>query len=606
MKRKISVILASLALTVTSCSDYFELEYPASDLPEWQTVSDMEDMMIDQYESLFSEGGWTYNPIGNMHLHGTALSDIHQAAASAEAVYPQLPRTNMPFSLSGSNTDQWMTKAFKAIRSANTILSFIESIEAGEISTIDYGALSDAEKLTLTRYRGESYFMRGYSYWMMAQEFMPPYAAEQANYYFLPIIDDSYFTASEIYSPTMGTMGEIYDFMISDFTAAKTNLEAVGYSDQYIQESHGGFTNKYAAAAMLMRIYFVQQKWTETIAMCNYVTASSIFDLSERPIRAFNRSNDTPADWQWAKESIFEARFDYTGPLTSNNPSNIVRFTKVANPLAVYTDTDGAQTDKNWLDGGRNNNWYHANNDIVQWNNNSVYYVGWTDSSDPDNMTLNNRAKDDWRCSSDDAESRENGWGDVYYFYKKYNADGDKHTEETVRGVSAQWNTLHGDRYLRSPEAILAYIPIIRLPEVLLTRASAIVQSGGDNATATADVNAVAARSYIPGASLYSSSPYYLSSVTETDIEKERIREFTLECQNDRLRYLSAMKRDVPSNGMWDAVARTYDSTDLAADAASRVEVPSIPYPYWNFYSQMASEESDTSQTAYLAGTEKK
>ena len=306
-----------MSVLLCSCSNFFELERNRPDLPEWQSVGDMQGMLTSTYKFLFTNGGWN-NPIGTTSNYTELVNDITVLNPEAAWTFgdPLNARVNYPFEMSTMAPAKIISGMYKSISSANTIISFVTEVKAGAIPMMTN--LSEDDKLELARINGEAHFMRGYSYWLLSLLYMPPYSAENRETVYLPYITKRFYTDAELLAPPMGSMGDVYDLMMSDFGIAKSELASTGMSNEKIQVERRGYANKYAASAMLMRLHFVTRNWDKALEECRFIEGGP-FNLSEQPIRAFNRNIDSPLNY--AKEVIFEAAYTKEGGNASTYPA---------------------------------------------------------------------------------------------------------------------------------------------------------------------------------------------------------------------------------------------------------------------------------------------
>ncbi|MFI3249017.1 MAG: RagB/SusD family nutrient uptake outer membrane protein [Rikenellaceae bacterium] len=564
-KRILSMLLFCSALV--SCQNYFDIDSERSDLPEWQSVTDLTGMLAASYKVMFTNGGWA-NPLANTHNYTELVHDlgvINPGGSWTFGIDPNA-RTNYPFDQSEYQLGYAINGIYISISCTNTLIAFIDEVEAGNIAIMS--ALSTSDLTELSRIKGEAYFMRGFAYYLLSLLYMPPYSDENSETVYLPYIVERYYTAEELLSPPMGTMGMVYDLMVSDFTIARSELESIGQSDSDIQTTRRGYANKYAAAAMLMRLYFVQQNWSAALEQITYIEKGP-YDLSEQPIRGFNRNYDS--SYPVANEVIFDCVLTGTGSTANSQPA-LNRITKIGSfSTAINKVID--LTDPNWVMGGRDENWLHQQSSALYWNTNVLRDIGWAEDNveapgDVNRFQLTAEAEADLRCSQ------------LHYYLKLYKEGGDQ-TEHEMYYTSTYWDALWNDKYLRAPNAQYSQLPLIRYAEVVLTKASCLVQSGGSNADAVTAINTIRERAY--GSSAYN----FTGTVTEDVVEIERIKELAFEL-GDRLRYLAAMKRDIPSNGK-------------KTDPSQASDVPVIPYPYNGFHIELPDYEIDYSSSAWEA-----
>ena len=134
-----------------------------------------------------------------------------------------------------------------------------------------------------------------------------------------------------------------------------------------------------------------------------------------------------------------------------------------------------------------------------------------------------------------------------------------------------KWNAFWNDKYYRAPYGKYSQVPLIRLAEAYLTRATLSLTQ--QPAQALADVNVIRTRAGLPS----------LSNVTEEDIEKERIKELGFE-NGDRLLYLVAMQKTI--DGQKRNPGAVYENPNTDGDP-----IPAMNPPYSDMYVPLPSIE---------------
>lgn len=325
---------------------------------------------------------------------------------------------------------------------------------------------------------------------------------------------------------------------------------------------------------MLMRVKWLMGDKDGALEEADYVITKveagvAPFDLTEEPIVAFNRN----AEQQYtvdpvSKEVMFECAF------TESNQGN-----NVAIPLARMCKTGIYNfksktfdaSNKLWLEGARGSqNWQHGGWACAYWNPRLIKYIGWAVTDDP--MDLTNYVP----SAEALADKR---FTQLHYFLKNYTDGGDKTIHEMAYNKT-KWNAFWNDKYYRAPYGKYSQVPLIRLAEAYLTRATLVLSKNVSQALG--DVNKIRQRAGL--------TP--LKNVTEADIEKERIKEFGFE-NGDRLLYLVAMQKTI--DGQKRNPGAVYDNPNTDGDpipamnppySTMYVPLPSIEYLYSGSYQQ--------------------
>jgi hypothetical protein len=553
IKKQIIVTLSLvLGLTFSSCkNNFFDLNRPES-LP-YQTTNDLDPFVISAYSAHFLTG-W-YAPTGLIPYYSELAGDltfVNMWSIEQEAI-PWYPRKMSTYDVSGDQCKMTYQALYQALFNCNGPITTIETREAAGQPV--FNGMSDLDKAKLQRQKGELYFMRGYTYWMISRIFLPPYNTENNAKRLVPLITKLEPSQEAMRNPAMGSVSEIYDQMVTDFEKAKTLLPETSVER--------GRVNKYIASAFLMRAYWLMGKTDKALAECNTIINEAViskkyYDLSEEPIRAFNRNQEaTYTVNPVAKEVIWEQ----VQSATSNaQPIPLCRMSKAG----AYNLNSKAGTflpsDLNWLGGLRATNWSHGGWACAYWSPRIVKQIGWASTDNPKDLV-------NYVPSAEALKDKR--FTQLHYFLKANN--GDPNADQTVIEKyypNITWNVFWNDKYWRAPYARYSNIPLIRLPEIYLTRATLSLASNPTQALA--DVNLIRQRAGL--------TP--LTQVTESAIENERIKELGFE-YSDRLTYLVAMKKTIdgqkPTNENLDKQSRSNDPM-------SGPLVPAMTYPYSNLY----------------------
>ncbi|PKQ68084.1 hypothetical protein BZG01_04835 [Labilibaculum manganireducens] len=161
--------------------------------------------------------------------------------------------------------DAW-NLAYDAINRTNIVLDYKDVL-----------AESDQDEIS-----GQAMFLRGLLYFDMVRFYAKPYVAGQANNQpGVPLVLHSNFDVSKVEYPERATVDEVYDQAITDLTLAKSLLGEDSF-----------YANKYAAAAILSRIYLQKGMYEEAAIEANFVIINSGFDLAEVPFKAYNNESN--------------------------------------------------------------------------------------------------------------------------------------------------------------------------------------------------------------------------------------------------------------------------------------------------------------------------
>ena len=503
-----TIFALCLLFTIQSCNNdkFFELERP-NQYP-WQTISELE-LAVRQPYLLLMGSAWG-SPVGALGLRGFAESDISQylvgitGASYYYEYYYRLWQTTVL-----NSPDKELELAFSYLyqisTATNAPLQLINDAETAKTDVFPNMTATDRE--TLKRYKGELLFMRAVGYWYLARTWAPPYNPGGTNDGKYFILNRTYINgADEIKNGKLATVEEVYTSIVQDLKDAIDNLPTSYVTDEKNPRTR---VNKYAAQAMLARVYFYMGQYALAKAQINDVIGSGIYNLNDDPIQAFNRISGEGQ----SNEIIWEIALDINSTKFDRNPTI---FSK------CNYNTNG---------GGRGQYWNHCSWASFTMSYSTLMKIGWIN---PD-LSVGPTAASDKRYTQ--TFIRLEGYKTNPYtaaanpteYYTWLNTYEQRYAPLTYPMV---WQ----DKHFRAPTSgRRSNRPMIRVAEMYLTRASILLMDG-DKAGAAADLNVVRKRA---GLSDISSS-----SITETDIENERIKELAGE-HADRLLYLIAMRKPI-------------------------------------------------------------
>jgi len=309
-------------------------------------------------------------------------------------------------------------------------------------------------------------------------------------------------------SPKIGTVQEIWDQILTDFTKAYELLPERYIAGKMHSSYQAGRANKFAAAAMLSRSYFAMGNYAKAKEFASFVIDQNAgdYDLSEEPIAAFNKSI-----LGCGKETIMY--------------------------VPCYDETYGKQnfhaTTFTNLFYGSPCPWTAIHMDYE-----TLKRIGWMDDAKND-TTINIVARRDKRFTQ------------LFSLREAANVP----VSERVAGryyedrVNLKWRTVVDNKFYRGPKMGYTNVPQIRLAELYLTR-SIISFKSGDKKNAASDLNIVRKRAWNAAVA---GQPYEASAnfVTETNITEQMIsdeRLIEMFCEGDRIDYLRGLKVNI-ANG---------------------------------------------------------
>lgn len=173
----------------------------------------------------------------------------------------------------GIATATWIT-SYQAINAANNVLENVDKI-------------GDIAKRNLAK--GEVLFLRGLTYFELIRLFAQAWNPSGSNDGLgVPLM----LKANDLSRPSRATIAQIYAQVIADITEAETLLP----------NSNGNRANKFAAKALLARIYLQQSNYAQALAKANDVITNGGYALNTTVTEMFTNNN--------TKEAIFEIQQD--------------------------------------------------------------------------------------------------------------------------------------------------------------------------------------------------------------------------------------------------------------------------------------------------------
>jgi len=502
-----TIFALCLLFTIQSCDNdsFFELERP-NQYP-WQNISELE-LAVRQPYLLLMGNAWG-SPVGALGLRGFAESDISQYLNGITGASYYYEYYNRLWGTTVLNNDRELESAFSYLyqisTATNAPLQLIKDKEAAGKDVFEN--MTETDRTTLKRYKGELLFMRAVGYWYLARTWAPPYNPSGTN-------DGKYFVlartyingADEIKNSSLATVAEVYNSIVQDLKDAIDVLPTSYVSNEKSPRSR---VNKYAAQAMLARVYFYMGQYAQAKAQIDDVIKSGMYNLNDDPIQAFNRI----AGEGQSNEIIWEIALDINSTKFDRNPTI---FSK------CNYNTNG---------GGRGQYWNHCSWAAFTMSYSTLMKIGWMNSD----LSVGPTATNDKRYTQTFIrlegykKNPYNATSNPVEYYNWLNTYEQRYDALTYPMV---WQ----DKHFRAPTSgRRSNRPMLRLAEMYLTRAS-ILLLNGDKTGAAADLNVVRKRA---GLSDISSA-----TITETDIENERIKELAGE-HADRLLYLIAMRKPI-------------------------------------------------------------
>lgn len=251
------ILILGMALTVSSCKKFVELGAPPTQIlfeDAFKTDATAQSVVLGLYSN-----NVTTSSIGNFSFFsGISADDLQYNgvdAAYQEFVNNALTTTNIPVSNIWANT-------YGLIKNTNNAISGISA------ST----TLTPSVKNQLL---GEAKFMRAYAYFYLVNLYgdIP-----------LPLKDD--YAAFENATLPRTPSAQVYAQIIKDLTEAQALLPTA-----YVGTFRARI-NKYAATALLARVYLFQKDYANAEIQATQIIGSGVYSLPSPDISFINNSNE--------------------------------------------------------------------------------------------------------------------------------------------------------------------------------------------------------------------------------------------------------------------------------------------------------------------------
>lgn len=517
MKNKFIIPIATAALFMTGCNNYFDLNYPVN--PAIVTVESLERATTGTYYMLagLNRPGGVGGVPDNLVAYSSTVGD-ESVAVTGGGNFPDAINV---YERNNANPngilDYLYGPAYGTIGNAN---QWITEIEKGILDKAP-----DKEQVLIPHFIGEMKFLRAYCYFQLVRAFCPPYEkGKPNNMKKLPFVTTPTTGLSNAF-PAPAEVDTIYRQIVKDLTDAKASLEMMprGGSSALSSSNGTGRVGKIAASALLARVYFQMQEFALAEQECNFViteSANNGINLSQDPLEAWNKG--------WDASDAKELIWSFTQGQTPNGVNGLGNNSSEWNVLKRFLTISIA----NPSTGQMNPNNYRC----MALSKKLMKQVGWmTADSMPSQAALNDKR-----------------FSQIYQF-----VDGNDPYISGIKGKHFWIRKYYRvDASLSPNNFLVGSVPLIRLSEFYLTRA--IIQfNAGNKIGAAQDVDVVRQRAWGGLSPFVATDP---QTLTEEDIHNERFKE--LAGEGDRLFYLQALKKNIP-NGDRDGDSLPYNSEKL-------------------------------------------
>lgn len=262
------IFSAAFSLILTSCADKLDVK-PVDSVDAFtavQTSSDVEALLTGAYDSMTDADVLG----GNIQRDAELIADNGDIEWGGTFVAPGEIFTKSMLKDNGQAQSTWLD-SYRTINIANTVLA-------------NLGVVDAAKK---ARFEGEAKFIRGLMHFELVRVYAKTYldGTPTANLG-IPIITSPTTKITEASFVKRNTVEEVYQAVIADLTSAESLLPA----------NKGIFANKFAAAAILSRVYLMQGKFDPARQAAHRVISSGNYTLTEFFDGAFNNLGNSTED----------------------------------------------------------------------------------------------------------------------------------------------------------------------------------------------------------------------------------------------------------------------------------------------------------------------
>jgi len=271
MKKLRYIYTTALAITLclAACNKALDIK-PTDSIDQNQAI-----VTSDDVQSTLTG---TYNRMGRADLYGGRVF-----------VEPDLLATQDIINWNG--TYQGMTQFVNQQITTNN--GFVESLWLAAYVVINQSnnVLANLDKATnddeRARWEGEAKFLRGLTYFDLVRLYGKSWNdGNPATNLGVPIVLTPTTTADESSKVSRATVKQTYDQAISDLKAA----------EELLPEDNSFYANKYAAAAILARVYLQQGEYDLAATEATTVLSSGAYSLNEKYANEFPSSSKTHFD----------------------------------------------------------------------------------------------------------------------------------------------------------------------------------------------------------------------------------------------------------------------------------------------------------------------
>lgn len=267
MKRyKLILSMLGLGIALTSCEDKLDLEPTQSISTEaaLSTGDNIENLLIGAY----AEAGQAASYGGRLQMMADLYGATDQVSWNGTFQQPRQVYVKNVL-VDNSYVSGFWLNAYDVINQTNIVIDNLAIVDEDNQASIE----------------GQARFLRGLTYFdltrMFGQQYMPGQTNDQLG---VPVSLEGIVDYSGNLEIARATVEENYAQVIEDLEAAYDLLP----------EGNSEFAGRYAAQALLARVYLQQGDYTNALAAANDVIENGGFSLTSDFADAFNNDTDGP------------------------------------------------------------------------------------------------------------------------------------------------------------------------------------------------------------------------------------------------------------------------------------------------------------------------
>jgi len=249
-----SIIGLLFLVAFTSCENFL-LQEPR--------LSQTNELTLSNFVGLDKSVAAAYSPLYSLNWYGSGFvitSDLKGGNAKRSPIASGRFTFEYLWNNNPIETSNLWAIAYDAIARVNNVLNALE--------TLDEPGITEEQTDQL---KGECYFLRALAYHDLVRLYAQQYSSG-AGAPGVPVV-----LISEIGTPARNTVGEVYDLIVNDLKAAETLLGAAASREGTDTKA---YASKYAAQALLSRVYLYMGKWQDAADYATKVINSGAYSMT--------------------------------------------------------------------------------------------------------------------------------------------------------------------------------------------------------------------------------------------------------------------------------------------------------------------------------------